>query len=103
LQLDIFAAPPDPPPQLPFFQGIFEANQRNLRAGMLSRLSDELESRVAKGSEILIALEEGDTGDVPAAPGLVDSSGQYVEPGAPCARARERAAPLPPPPRPRRL
>ena len=82
LQLDTFSPPPEQPALLPMLQTFFEANQKNVRAGMLKRLSDELANRVAKGSEILIAVDE--TADA-IEEGLVDAFGQYVEPGQPCA------------------
>ena len=55
-----------------------------MRAGMVKRLADELEARVTKGSDILVAVAdeaEGSSG----ADGFVDVAGQYVEPGFPCA------------------
>lgn len=85
LQLDIFAPMPEPPPLLPMFAALFEANQRSTRAGMLTRLTDELNNRVAKGSEILVAIPEGDEGARPS--GELDATGQYIEPGPPYARA----------------
>ena len=86
LQLDIFAPPPEAPPLLPMLQSLYEANQRTARAGMLSRLSDELQSRAAKGSEILIAIDE--EADMAEAEGEVDATGQYIEPGQPYAAHR---------------
>ena len=65
--------------------------RRSARAGMLKRLSDELAKRVAKGSEILIAVQDDDGGGGgdEAVGGVVDEiTGQYVEPGLPCARSR---------------
>ena len=61
-------------------QSLYEANQKNTRAGMLQRLSDELQIRVAKGSDILIAVDESSGA---ASEGVIDASGQYLEPGPP--------------------
>ena len=87
LQLDIFAPPPEAPPLLPMLAGLFESNQRSTRAGMLKRLTEELEARVNRGSEILVALQDDGDGDAAAAvaedSGAVDASGNYVEPGPP--------------------
>ena len=54
---------------------------------MLKRLSDELQSRVSKGSDILVAVaDEAESGV--EAEGLIDATGQYVEPGLPCVTPR---------------
>ena len=103
LQLDIFAEPlQEAPAVLPMLKGFFESSQRNARAGMLTRLTDELQKRVAKGSEILIAFDEDeDEGAVgEAAGGVIDASGQYIEPGRPCASHHKFEPHLSPPPRP---
>ena len=67
---------------------------------MLKRLSDELQSRVSKGSDILVAVaDEAESGV--EAEGLIDATGQYVEPGLPCVTPRmpptntHRARPFP--------
>ena len=81
LQLDIFAPPDDPPPLLPMLQSLFEANERAARRGMRRRLTDELITRVEKGSEIIVALEAEEEGA--AEGGVVDAGGLYSEPGKP--------------------
>ena len=58
LQLDTFAPLPEPPPLLPMLQQLFESNQRKSRALMLKRLTNELQNRVSKGSDILVAVQE---------------------------------------------
>lgn len=126
LQLDTFVPEPEPPQLMPLFASLYESNQRNARAGMcarepqpyasyasaaqsrgahdritahrrLKRLSDEIDRRVAKGSQILIAFNgdaeaaanpamgsaRGAGADSGQTPSGVVENGQYVEPGPP--------------------
>ena len=55
LQLDVFVPSAEPPPLLPMLSGIYEANQRSVRASMRKRLCSDIATRVAKGSDILVA------------------------------------------------
>lgn len=81
LQMDIFAPEDDPPAMPALIQGLFEANQRAARAGMRKRLTDELITRVDKGSDIIIAVAEGE-GDASMHAGDT-ANGLYTEPGPP--------------------
>ena len=55
LQLDVFVPSAEPPPLLPMLSGIYEPNQRSVRASMRKRLCSDIATRVAKGSDILVA------------------------------------------------
>ena len=55
LQLDVFVPSLDPPPLLPMLTGIYEANQRSVRAGMRRRLCGDIATRITRGSDILVA------------------------------------------------
>ena len=81
LQMDIFAPEDDPPAMPALIQGLFEANQRAARAGMRKRLTDELITRVDKGSDIITAVAEGE-GDASMHAGDT-ANGLYTEPGPP--------------------
>lgn len=48
---------------------------------MHARLMDELDVRVATGSELLIAVREDDSPAADCTPGEYNAFGQYVEPG----------------------
>lgn len=78
LQLDAFAPVPPPPTLLPMIALLFEANQRAMRDGMRQRLIIEIERRLARGSDILVAVapESSDA----AALGSIDTGGRYTEP-----------------------
>ena len=68
---------------LPMLQSLFLANQRANRKGMLRRLTDEIATRVDKGSEILIAVATKEDEHAAAATAELDASGLYTEPGPP--------------------
>ncbi|KAL1496511.1 hypothetical protein AB1Y20_016465 [Prymnesium parvum] len=55
LQLAAFAPQPPPPPLLPFLARLFTANQAQLRERMAQQLADEIEARVARGADLIVA------------------------------------------------
>jgi hypothetical protein len=55
--------------------------RRSTRANMVSRLTDELNLRVSKGSDIFVAVPDDDETEPDS--DTVDAAGQYIEPGPP--------------------